>query len=123
MLMLGYRFDAQATARAFTLDGLRPGDAGEIGLDGRLHATGRIDDLINSGGEKVWPQEVEAALRTCTPKVSEVLVRGREDPEWGHRVVAWVVAADPADPPTLDELRAHAARMGTPVTRRPARSS
>ena len=43
-------------------------------------------------------------------EVIEVLVRGRLDPEWGHRVVAWVVAADPADPPTLDELRAHAAR-------------
>jgi O-succinylbenzoic acid--CoA ligase len=110
MLMLGYRFDAQATALAFTPDGwLRPGDAGEIGPDGRLHVIGRVDDLINSGGEKVWPQEVEAALRTH-PKVSEVLVRGRQDPEWGHRVVAWIVAADPADPPTLDELRAHAAR-------------
>ncbi|HEU4355885.1 MAG TPA: fatty acid--CoA ligase family protein, partial [Actinomycetota bacterium] len=109
MLMLGYRFDAEGTARAFTPDGwLRPGDAGEIDPQGRLHVIGRVDDLINSGGENVWPQEVEAALRTH-PKVGDVLVRGRPDPEWGQRVVAWVVAADPADPPTLEELRAHAA--------------
>lgn len=110
MLMLGYRFDAEGTARAFTPDRwLRPGDAGEIDPEGRLHVIGRVDDLINSGGEKVWPQEVEAVLRTH-PKVAEILVRGRLDPEWGQRVVAWVVPADPADPPTLEELRAHAAR-------------
>jgi O-succinylbenzoic acid--CoA ligase len=110
MLMLGYRFDAESTARAFTPDGwLRPGDAGEIDPDGRLHVIGRVDDLINSGGEKVWPGEVEAVLRTH-PKVAEVLVRGRLDPEWGQRVVAWVVPVHPADPPTLDELRVHAAR-------------
>ena len=108
MMMLGYRFDPESTARAFTPDGwLRPGDAGEIDLRGRLHVIGRADDLINSGGEKVWPQEVETVLRTH-PKVADVLVRGRLDPEWGQRVVAWVVAADPADPPTLEELRAHA---------------
>lgn len=110
MMMLGYRFDAEGTARALTPDGwLRPGDAGEIDLDGRLQVIGRVDDLINSGGEKVWPQEVEAVLRTH-PKVAEVLVRGRPDPEWGQRVVAWVVPTDAADPPTLEELRAHAAR-------------
>lgn len=110
MMMLGYRFDAEGTARAFTPDGwLRPGDAGEIDLDGRLQVIGRVDDLINSGGEKVWPHEVEAVLRTH-PKVAEVLVRGRPDPEWGQRVVAWVVPTEAADPPSLEELRAHAAR-------------
>lgn len=108
-MMLGYRFDPESTARAFTEDGwLRTGDTGEIGPQGRLRVIGRVDDLINSGGEKVWPHEVEAALRTH-PKVGDVLVRGRPDPEWGQRVVAWVVAADPADPPTLEELRTHAA--------------
>jgi O-succinylbenzoic acid--CoA ligase len=70
---------------------------------------GRFDDLINSGGEKVWPQEVEAALRPH-PKVADVAVGGRLDPEWGQRVVAWVVPVDPGDPPTLEELRAFAAR-------------
>ncbi|HEX5950668.1 MAG TPA: fatty acid--CoA ligase family protein [Actinomycetota bacterium] len=110
MLMRGYRFDVEGTARALTPDGwLRPGDAGEIDPDGRLHVIGRVDDLINSGGEKVWPREVEAVLRTH-PKVAEVLVRGRLDPEWGQRVVAWVVPTDPEDPPTLEEIRTHAAR-------------
>jgi O-succinylbenzoic acid--CoA ligase len=105
MLMLGYRFDAEGTARALTRDGwLRPGDAGEIDPEGRLHVIGRVDALINSGGEKVWPEEVEAALRDH-PKIAEVAVGGRLDPAWGQRVVAWVVPADPADPPTLEELR------------------
>jgi O-succinylbenzoic acid--CoA ligase len=105
MLTLGYRFDAAATEHAFTADGwLRPGDAGEIDADGRLHVVGRIDDLINTGGEKVWPQEVESVIREH-PKVAEVGVGGRLDPEWGQRVVAFVVPADPAAPPTLEELR------------------
>jgi O-succinylbenzoic acid--CoA ligase len=108
-LMLGYRFDDEATAKSFTPDGwIRPGDAGEIDREGRLHVVGRIDDLINTGGEKVWPHEVEAALRDH-PQVAEVAVGGPLDPDWGQRVAAWVVPADPADPPTLDALRDFAA--------------
>jgi O-succinylbenzoic acid--CoA ligase len=109
-LMAGYRFDPVATAGAFTDDGwLRPGDAGEIDADGRLHVIGRIDDLINSGGERVWPREVEEALRHH-PGVREVAVGGRLDPEWGQHVAAWIVPADPADPPSLEDVRAFASR-------------
>ena len=109
-LMRGYRFDTEAGAAAFTEDGwLRPGDAGEIDREGRLHVVGRFDDLINTGGEKVWPDEVEAALREH-PGVRDVAAGGRLDPEWGQRVAVWVVPADPADPPSLEELRAFAAR-------------
>jgi O-succinylbenzoic acid--CoA ligase len=108
-LMLGYRFDADGTARAFTSDGwLRPGDAGEIDAEGRLHVIGRIDGVINTGGEKVWPEEVESVLLEH-PGVAEVAVGGRLDPEWGQRVVAWVVPADPAAPPSLGDLRDHVA--------------
>ena len=104
-LMLGYRFDPEATAAAFTPDGwLRTGDAGELDREGRLHVIGRADELINTGGERVWPQRVEAVL-AAHPKVAEVAVGGRLDPEWGQRVVAWVVPVDPADPPTMAELR------------------
>ena len=109
-IMLGYRFDPEGTRAAFTDDGwLRPGDAGSLDEEGRLHVAGRVDDLINSGGEKVWPDEVEAALRSH-PKVAEVGVGGRPDREWGQRVVAWVVPLDPGDAPTIEELRDHAAR-------------
>jgi O-succinylbenzoic acid--CoA ligase len=108
-LMLGYRFDADGTTRAFTSDGwLRPGDAGEIDAEGRLHVIGRIDGVINTGGEKVWPEEVESVLLEH-PGVAEVAVGGRLDPEWGQRVVAWVVPAVPAAPPTLADLRDHVA--------------
>jgi acyl-CoA synthetase (AMP-forming)/AMP-acid ligase II len=65
---------------------------------------GRLTDLIISGGENVWPAAIERVLRRH-PRIAEVAVGGRPDPEWGERVVAWVIAADDADPPTLDDLR------------------
>jgi O-succinylbenzoic acid--CoA ligase len=80
------------------------GDAGAIEA-GRLHVLGRLDDLIITGGNKVWPAEVESVLRR-DPAVAEVKVLGHSDAEWGKRVVAFVVPADPAAPPTLSRLRA-----------------
>lgn len=109
-LMLGYRFDEPATTRAFTVDGwLRTADAGRLGPDGSLRVLGRLDDLIRTGGEGVWPDEVEEALRDH-PKVAEIAVIGRLDTGWGQRVIAFVVPADPSEPPTLQELRDHAIR-------------
>lgn len=88
-------------------DGWFPtGDLGEIEPDGRLTVHGRRGDLIISGGENVWPEPVEATLRTH-PGVADVAVVGRPDPEWGDIVVAVVVPADPADPVALDRLRDH----------------
>jgi O-succinylbenzoic acid--CoA ligase len=72
--------------------------------DGRVHVTGRMDDVVVTGGEKVWPAPVEAAVRAL-PAVADVAVTGRDDPEWGQRVVAFVVPADPAAPPSLDQVR------------------
>jgi acyl-CoA synthetase (AMP-forming)/AMP-acid ligase II len=107
-VMTGYLGDPDATRAAFTADGwLRTGDAGTI-ADGRLRVLGRLDEAISSGAETIWPQEVEAALSTH-PKVEEIAVGGRDDAEWGERVVAFVVPVDRADPPSLDELRNHAA--------------
>jgi O-succinylbenzoic acid--CoA ligase len=87
-------------------DGWLPsGDLG--GWDGdRLVVHGRRGDLIISGGENVWPDPVERVLARH-PAVGEVAVTGAPDPEWGERVVAFVVARDPADPPSLDALRDH----------------
>lgn len=108
-VMRGYLDDAEATARAFTDSGwLRAGDAGWIDGQGRLRVAGRLDDLINTGGEKVWPAEVEAVLQGH-PGVAEVAIIGRPDPEWGQRVVACVVPVDPTAPPSLESLRDHVA--------------
>jgi O-succinylbenzoic acid--CoA ligase len=84
---------------------LHTADAGRLDGDGRLHVDGRMTDLIISGGENVWPAAVERVLNRH-PRVRDAAVAGRPDPEWGERVVAWVIAADPAEPPVLEDLRA-----------------
>ena len=81
------------------------GDLGSIDpTTGVLSVNGRADDVINTGGEKVWPDRVEAVLRTH-PGVAEVGVVGEPDDEWGHVVVAHVVPVDPSAPPELRALR------------------
>ena len=82
-------------------------DLGELDAGGRLTVRGRADDVINTGGEKVLPGEVEAVLGTITG-VRDVVVVGTPDPEWGELVTAIVVPADPAAPPDLGRLRAGA---------------
>jgi o-succinylbenzoate---CoA ligase len=80
------------------------GDLGRWLDDGRLHVDGRRGDLIITGGENVWPEVVEAVLRTH-PGVADVIVRGVDDAEWGNIVEAVVVPA--AVVPTLVDLRNH----------------
>ena len=104
-LMRGYRL---SSSQPFMSDGwLRTHDAGALS-DGVLRVLGRLDDVIITGGEKVWPLEVEEALR-AHPSVVDVAVVGRPDPEWGSVVTALVVPSDAASPPSLDALRAHCA--------------
>ncbi len=79
------------------------GDAGSL-TDDLLHVTGRIGDVVNTGGEKVWPLAVERALEGVAG-VRELAIGKRPDPEWGERVVAFVVP-DGTAPPTLEVLRA-----------------
>ena len=83
-------------------DWFATGDAGRLDADGKLVVSGRIADVITTGAEKVWPDAVERILM-AHPGVAEVAVWKRPDPEWGERVVAWVVPID--DGPSLDELR------------------
>ena len=83
---------------------LSTGDAGAVRDDGTVVVEGRIADVIMTGGEKVWPDPVEAVLREV-PGVADVAVAGVADVEWGERVVAHVVPIDPAAPPALERLR------------------
>jgi O-succinylbenzoic acid--CoA ligase len=105
VLLSGYR--GQQTGSGVARDDwFRTGDLGQFDASGRLTVRGRADDVINTGGHKVVPAEVAAALETC-PGVRDVAVLGQPDPEWGERVVAVVAPADPADPPPLELLRLH----------------
>ena len=81
-------------------------DAGHLAADGRLIIDGRLDDVITTGGEKVWPAAVERVLASA-PGVGEVAVAGRVHAEWGEEVVAFVVPVDRNHVPTLRELRDH----------------
>jgi o-succinylbenzoate---CoA ligase len=86
-------------------DGWFPtGDAGVLSADGTLEVHGRMTEMIVTGGEKVWPDPVERVL-VSHPGVAAAAVGKRPDPEWGERVVAWVVPRDAERPPTLRELR------------------
>lgn len=86
------------------------GGSGEWRVGRELVVHGRRGELIISGGENVWPQAVEQVLAGAAG-VADVAVTGVPDVEWGQRVVALVVAADPADPPTLGGLRDHVKGM------------
>jgi len=100
VLFSGYRHGEGAPEDGW----FRTGDLGFLDESGRMIVRGRADDVINTGGHKVVPGEVAAALESC-PGVREVAVVGQPDPEWGERVVAVVVPADPGDPPGLELLR------------------
>ena len=107
LLMKGYRLRPDLTAAAFDDDGwYHTGDIGELN-GGRLTVTDRRVDIVKSGGVSVSPTAVEHVLAQHSG-VKDVVVVGRDDPEWGERVVACVVPVDPASPPTLDDLRAFA---------------
>ena len=104
MLMRCYRDGT--TGRVTGPDGtstwFATGDAGFLTGDGTLSVVGRIAEMITTGGEKVWPDEVERVLSTHQ-NVAEVAVWKRPDPEWGERVVAWVVVT--GDVPRVEDLK------------------
>ena len=104
-VMSGYLDRPEETARALRGGWLHTGDVGCLDGCGRLHVLERRSDLIVTGGENVYPAEVEAALREH-PGVADAAVIGRSDPEWGQRVVAVLVAAGP-ERPGDDALREH----------------
>jgi len=106
---LGYFRDPEKSAVTFpVIDGVRwsvPGDHARIEDDGTITVLGRGSVSINTGGEKVYPEEVESALKSH-PSVFDAVVVGVPDERWGERVTA-VVAPRPGTAPELDELAEH----------------
>jgi acyl-CoA synthetase (AMP-forming)/AMP-acid ligase II len=106
---LEYYKDPAKTAETFvTVDGVRyamPGDLALVEADGRITLLGRGSVSINSGGEKIFPEEVEAAVKSH-PDVFDCTVVGVPDARWGERVAA-VVEARPGRRPTLEAIQDH----------------
>jgi acyl-CoA synthetase (AMP-forming)/AMP-acid ligase II len=109
---LGYKGDAAKTAKTFpVIDGARyaiPGDRARHRADGAIELLGRDSATINSGGEKIFAEEVETAIASH-PAVVDVVVAGRPSDRWGQEVVAVVALAEGARA-DADELVAHAAQ-------------
>ncbi len=105
VVMRGYHRDAAATRAAFTPDGrLRTGDVGTFDVDGRLRVVDRLRDIVITGGVNVSPTAVEDVLLEH-PAVRDVCIAGTLDPEWGERIVAYVVPTEGCAPPSLQALR------------------
>jgi fatty-acyl-CoA synthase len=120
LIPLGYLGDAEKTARTFpTIDGVRwsvPGDRANVLDDGRIELLGRDSVTINSGGEKIFVEEVERAI-AAHPAVYDVVVVGRPSERWGSEVVAVVQFAEGAsatDEELVETCRTSIARYKIP---------
>ncbi len=109
---LGYFADADKTARTFpVIDGVRysvPGDRARLLPDGEVELLGRDSVTINSGGEKIFAEEVERAI-AGHPSVHDVVVVGRASERWGQEVVALVELSD-GQTATADDIVTHASQ-------------
>ncbi|MFC4855826.1 AMP-binding protein [Actinophytocola glycyrrhizae] len=107
---VGYLHDPERTARTWrVIDGVRyavPGDLASLDADGKLVLLGRGDGVINTGGEKVFPEEVEQAL-LAHPAVTDAVVFGTPDPRWGQTVTAMVAPAEALLGFSDEELTVH----------------
>jgi O-succinylbenzoic acid--CoA ligase len=103
IVMSGYLNRVDATIKAIVDGWLHTGDIGRIDADGFLYVLDRRDDLIITGGENVYPAEVEAALLRHDA-VKEAAVIGIADEKWGQRIVAVIVSTTPID---AEALAAH----------------
>jgi len=106
---VGYYNDPVKTAETFIhVDGVRyamPGDFATVEADGSITLLGRGSVSINSGGEKIFPEEVESAVRSH-PEVFDAIVVGAPDERWGQRVAA-IIQPRADKHPTLEDIQAH----------------
>ncbi|TQN30960.1 fatty-acyl-CoA synthase [Haloactinospora alba] len=110
----GYYNDPEASARTFPVDGegrrwVMSGDLGMVSEDGTIVLLGRGSAVINTGGEKVYPEEVESVL-TAHPEVGDAIVVAAPDESLGQRVAA-VISPSAGASPAPDELRRHCRRQ------------
>jgi acyl-CoA synthetase (AMP-forming)/AMP-acid ligase II len=109
---LGYWGDPEKTARTFVeIDGERwvmPGDMATVEEDGTMHFLGRGSICINSGGEKIYPEEVEGALKSH-PAVLDAVVAGIPDERWGQRVAAVLQVVAGHESPSQTDIEEHLA--------------
>lgn len=105
---IGYYGDAEKTAETFRkIEGRLwavSGDSGRLDDDGMITMFGRGSTCINSGGEKIFPEEVEEALR-AHPAIKDAVVVGQPDARWGERVVAVVSPREGEPRPSVEEMR------------------
>jgi fatty-acyl-CoA synthase len=105
-VMLGYWNQPDKTAEAVDSGRwMHTGDLAMMREDGYVEIVGRIKDMIIRGGENIYPREIEEFLYGH-PKVADVQVVGVPHERYGEEVLACVIPRDPADPPTLDDVRA-----------------
>jgi fatty-acyl-CoA synthase len=108
---IGYYKDQAKTEATFPVDanGVRwsvPGDLATVEVDGSITVHGRGSASINSGGEKIFPEEVEAAIK-AHPDVFDAIVVGLADDRFGERVAVVVQPRETESAPTLEDLQAH----------------
>jgi 2-furoate---CoA ligase len=118
----GYWKRPDADAKAIRDGWYYTGDLATADDDGDLWVSGRVDDMINSGGENVYPDEIEAALVRC-PAVADVCVVGMPHERWGSAITAFVVPAENRSPDAvLHELEGYVGgASGLPSLKRPKR--
>src|SRR5579859_3484116 len=110
----GYENNPEANAKSFTNGWFRTGDQGTIDADGYLHLTARIKELINRGGEKIAPLEIDEVMMTH-PCVAEAVAFGMPHPTWGEEVAIAVVLKGPqTEAMLMEHCKKHLADFKVP---------
>jgi len=114
----GYWKRPDANAKSLRAGWYYTGDIGYFDEEGDLYVTGRVDDMIISGGENISPVDIESVISLC-PGVGEVAVAGLSDERWGQRVVAFVTRSGAEDGLDAQTLDAHCRSSDLPNFKRP----